>query len=178
MAKPFTLVTSAQAKGTLARRFIPLADSLRDLLTKFGLRSYSVSICTIEWTGGSRGAGTPVTRSELEILPTPKIDTFDTLTEFAQPIGLLESGTIELSQVSGRFTEEQLRGFDPATGNDIPPNIEFFYEVIFFPTDGAPGVRRRFYPRSAPTYYPGKLQWKIRLEKSNADRARNGDPDG
>lgn len=173
MAKRFTEVTSSQAKKTLARRFVPLADSLRDLLTKFGLRSYKVTIVRVEWSGGKRGRGTACVISELVLLPTPKISSFDALTELVQPVGLEELGSVELSQISGSFTEEQLRGTSNE-GDPIPPNQEFYYEVEFHPHDGPP-QKRRFYPRSAPTYSPGGLQWRIRLEKANEDRARNGD---
>jgi len=173
MPKRFTEVTSSQAAKTLARRFVPLADSLRDLLTKFGLRSYKVTIVRVEWSGGKRGRGTPVVLSERIILPTPKISNFDALTELVQPIGLEELGSVELSQISGTFTEEDLRGTSKE-GDAIPQNQEFYYEVEFFPHDG-PSQKRRFFPRSAPTYAPGGLQWRIRLEKANEDRNRNGD---
>lgn len=173
MAKRFTEVTSSQAKKTLARRFVPLADSLRDLLTKFGLRAYKVTIVRVEWSGGKRGRGTPAVVSELVLLPTPKISSLDALTELVQPVGLEELGSVELSQISGNFTEEQLRGTSNE-GDSIPPNQEFYYEVEFFPHDG-PSQKRRFFPRSAPTYKPGGLQWVIRLEKANEDRQRNGD---
>jgi hypothetical protein len=175
MPKRFTEVTSSQAKKTLARRFVPLADSLRDLLTKFGLRAYKVTIIRVEWSGGKRGRGTPGIIEERTILPTPKISSFDALTELVQPVGLEELGSVELSQISGTFTEEQLRGTSNE-GDSIPQNQEFFYEVEFFPHEG-PSQKRRFYPRSAPTYFPGRLQWSIRLEKANEDRARNGDPE-
>jgi hypothetical protein len=173
VARRFTEVTDSQAKKTLARRFIGLADSLRDLLTRFGLRSYKVTIVRVEWTGGRRGRGVPVVLSEKVILPTPKISNLDALTEVVQSVGLAEMGSIELSQISGTFTEEDLLGTS-ADGSPIPPNQEFFYEVEFYPHDGPP-QRRRFFPASAPTYMPGRLQWSIRLEKSNEDRARNGD---
>jgi len=175
MAKRFTEATSAQAKKSLARSFIPLADSLRDMLTKFGLRAYKVTIVRIEWSGGKRGRGTPVTVDEKVILPTPKISSLDSISEVLQPVGLEELGSLELSQVSGSYTEEDLRGFTEG-GDDIPPNQEFFYEVEFFPNNGN-AQKRRFYPVSAPTYFPGRLQWTIRLNKANEDRARNGDPE-
>jgi hypothetical protein len=174
MPKRFTEVTSSQAAKTLARRFVPLADSLRDLLTKFGLRAYKVTIVRVEWTGGKRGRGLPVVLSENIILPTPKISSFDALTELVQPIGLEELGSVELSQISGTFSEDDLRGFTK-DGDGISPNQEFFYEVEFYPNDGPP-QKRRFYPKSSPVYFPGRLQWSIRLEKSNNDRDRNGDP--
>lgn len=175
MAGRFTTVTSSQAKGTLARRFIGLADSLRDLLTKFGLRAYKVSIVRIEWSGGRRGRGTPVVVDERVILPTPKIAPMDSLQEVLQPVGLEEVGSLELTQISGTFSEEDLRGYS-AAGDGIPINQEFFYEVEFFPNEGV-AQKRRFYPASAPTYYAGRLQWSIRLVKANEDRARNGDPE-
>ena len=56
-------------------------------------------------------------------------------------------------------------------GDAIPPNQEFFYEIEFFPNEGT-AQKRRFYPKGAPTYFPGKLQWRIRLEKANEDRER------
>lgn len=174
MAPKFTTVTSKQAASTLARKFIPLADSLRDLLTKFGLRSYKVSMVRVRWSGGARGAGTPTVELEEVMLPTPKLSGLDALTEINQPIGLDELGSIELSQISGRYSEDQLLGFAPG-GRDIEPDVEFFYEIEFFPSADGPSHRRRFNPRSAPTYHAGGLQWSIRLEKGNADRERNGD---
>lgn len=176
MAPKFTTVTSQQASKTLARKFIPLADSLRNMLTKFGLRAYRVTMVRIRWSDGARGAGTPTVELEEVMLPTPKIGSLDGLTEINQPIGLDEQGSIELSQISGRFTEEQLLGLE-ADGREIDPEVEFFYEVEFFPATATEGShKRRFYPRSAPVYMPGRLQWSLRLEKGNADRERNGDP--
>ncbi len=176
MPKRFTTVTTNQAKNTLARRFIPLADSLRDLLTKFGLRSYRVSFLRIAWSGGKRGRGTPTIIEETTILPTPKISSLDAVSELLQPIGLSEVGSIQLSGISGTYTEEQLLGLSPE-GDDIPPDQEFFYEVEFFPNDGA-SKKRRFFPKGVPNYAAGRIQWTIALEKANDDRARNGDPEG
>lgn len=174
MATKFTTVTSLQAKNTLVRRFVGLADNLRDLLTRFGLRTYKVSLVTIEWTGGKRGKGTPViVKGPTPILPTPKITAMDSLAEELQSVGLEEVGTIELSQISGTFTEEQLRGFSPE-GDPIEPAQEFFYEVEFFPNNGL-AQKRRFYLKGVPTYFPGRLQWQVRLEKDIQDRDRNGD---
>jgi hypothetical protein len=177
MATKFTQVTTQQAKNTLARDFIGLADDLRDMLTQFGLRTYSVSTVRIQWSGGKRGRGTPVVTEQNSILPTPKIGSLDGLQELVQNVGISEIGSLELSQVSGRFTEEQLRGFSEA-GEGLPQDTEFFYEIEFFPNDTGPSRKRRFTVMGAPTYFPGRLQWSVRLEKSNDDRARNGDPQG
>lgn len=174
MAK-FTQVTSQQTKKTLARRFVPLGDRLRDLLTKFGLRTYRVTLVTIKWSDGARGVGTPSVVKEELILPTPKLLDMATLTELVQPIGLDEAGSIEVSQISGRYTEDQLMGRDE-DGADIPEDSEFFWELEFPRLDGKPGEKRRFFPRGAPMYHPGRLQWVVRLEKGHADRQRGGDP--
>jgi hypothetical protein len=173
VATKFTEVDDRQAATTLARDFIGLADDLRDLLTQFGLRTYRVTRVRVEWSGRSRGAGVPTVVAEDVMLPTPKIE-LDPVGEFLQPIGLTEQGAITLSQVSGRFSEEDLRGFDSATADGITGNAEFYYEIEFFPHTG-PAVRRRFYPRGAPVYHPGRLQWSMRLERSSADRQRDGD---
>ncbi len=174
MPKRFTEVSSSQAKKTLARGFIGLADSLRDMLTRFGLRTYKVTIVKVEWSGNRRGRGTPQVVSELVVLPTPKISAVDSLSEIVQSGGGLESGTLELTQISGRFSEEQLRGLG-SDGEAIPPNQEFFYEIEFFPHEG-PSVKRRFIPSGPPAYYPGRLGWSIKLARSYDNRDRNGDP--
>lgn len=174
---PFTTVSTRQAKGTLARDFIGLADDLRDMLTQFGLRTYKVSMVRVRWSGGRRGRGAASQVEVTPILPTPKISSLDALQELAQSVGVDELGAIDLSQVSGTYTEDQLRGF--RDGDGIPADEEFFYEVEFFPADGGPTKKRRFFPRGAPTYAPGRLQWSVRLEKANEDRNQlNGDPEG
>lgn len=174
MAK-FTEITSNQLKRTLARKFIPLGDRLRDLLTKFGLRTNRTSLVFIQWSGGQRGVGTPTVISEELILPSPKINDLSILSADVQDLGINEQGQIEVSEISGRYTEEQLMGRS-ADGSDTPEDTEFFWEIEFPKPDGTPGEKRRFFPRSAPSYEPGKLQWRLRLERSTDDRARNGDP--
>lgn len=176
MAKPFTKVTGQQIQNSLARKFVPLADSLRDLFTKFGLRPYIVRMVRVAWNGIERGVGLPQVESAVVIEPTPKITDFTALQEIVQPIGLDEIGGILLSEVSGRYTEEELKGLKPGE-TEIPPHIEFFYEIEFPRIDNAPVVKRRFFIRSAPAYESGRLQWSLRLEKSTEDRALNGDPE-
>lgn len=175
MAKFFD-PTSVQLNKTLARRFIPLVDQLRDLLSKFGLRPYKVRIVRAKWSGGERGVGTLSEISELVLLPTPRIHDLISLTEIVQPVGLDEIGAVMLDEISGRFTEDELMGRD-SDGSQIPLDEEMFYEVEFPRPDGKAGPRRRFFPRSAPHYAAGKLQWMVHLEKVHEDRARVGDPE-
>lgn len=176
MAK-FTVVTGQQIRKSLARRFVPLGDSLRNLLTKFGLRTYRVTLVTVQWSGGERGVGTPVVIKEEMVLPTPKLSDLSGITEIVQPVGLDEVGQLFVSQISGRFTEDQLMG-RASDGSDIAHDTEFFWEIEFpSPDDGAPGEKRRFFPRGVPKYEPGRLAWTVRLEKSHEDRTRGGDPE-
>lgn len=173
MAARFTEATQRVVQASLARRFVPLADNLRDLLTRFGLRQYAVSTVRVRWSGGRRGVGVAEVVESVPLLPVPRLAPLDGLSEVAQSVGLEEVGSLELSKVSGRYTEEQLRGY--REGGAVPVDEEFFYEVTFFPQGAAP-QRRRFYPRSPPAYHAGRLQWTIRLEKSNEDRdAATGD---
>lgn len=176
MAKVFTKVNPQQMQKSLARKFVPLADSLRDLFTKFGLRPFVVRLMRVRWNGEERGIGVAEVDSEVIIEPTPKISDLTALTELVQPVGLDEVGGLLLSEISGRYTEDELKGLKPGE-TEIPPNVEVFYEIEFPRLDGAPSVKRRFFFRSAPYYNSGALQWSIRLEKSGEDRALNGDPE-
>jgi hypothetical protein len=175
---PFTDPTGLDLKSTLQRKLIPTADKLRDILTKFGMRPYTVKIFRVKWSGGARGVGTPyiIQGSELHLLPTPKMTDLNAVQEIVQPVGLDEIGSIQVSQISGQFTEEQLRGLGP-DGSEPPPDEEVFYEIEFLRSDGLPGQRRRFQLRGAPQYYAGRFQWIIQLEKAHEDRSRAGAPE-
>lgn len=166
--------TAMDLKKTLAQRFIPLADDLRNLLTKFGLRPYKVRILRIRWANGLRGTGAAVVDDALDILPTPLVQDLSTMTAIVQPVGLDEIGTIIVSEISGRFTDEQLRFLD-RDGRQPGPDEEVFWEIEFPRLDGRPSDKRRFMLRSAPMYFSGRLQWQVRLERAHHDRARNGD---
>lgn len=172
MAK-FTEVTAQQLKKTLVRSFIPLADSLRDLLTKFGLRIYKVTIIRVQWSGGKRGIGAASVITSTPILPTPLIGDLNSLTAFIQSVGTDELGSLSISKISGRFTEEELRGLSKQ-GEEIPDDEEVYWEVEF-PNQTGDALKRRFLMRAAPVYSPGSFQWTVRLERSHEDRARNGD---
>ncbi len=171
--RPFTNLSGLDLSNTLARKLIPVADTLRDLRTKFGMRPYEVHIIRTRWTGGERGLGEEYTKSDLVILPTPRLVDLTSLAEIVQPIGLDEIGIVTLDEISGRFTEDQLRGFhDDGTPPDADENV--FYEVVFPQTDGSTGnaQRRRFFPVSAPHYTAGKFEWVLRLERARPDRPR------
>ena len=174
MVQKFTNPSSMQVGKSLARKLIPVADKLRDLFTKFGMRPYRVRIVRVRWSGERRGVGVPLVEATLDLMPTPLVQDLTTLTEIVQAVGLDEVGSIILSEVSGSFTDDQLRFVDK-TGQPQDPNEEVFYEIEFPRPDGLPGARRRFYLRSAPHYNAGRFQWQMRLEKAHENRSRTGD---
>jgi hypothetical protein len=171
----FTVIDGKPLARTLGQRLIHVADQVRDLFTAFGLRPYKVRIVRVRWAGGRRGEGAPVIEKTLDLLPTPLITDLSGLTEIVQPVGLDEVGGITLSEVSGRFTEDELR-FVERDGTPMGADEEIFYEIEFPPVEGRQhSIRRRFFPNSAPFYAASRFQWSVRLEKAHEDRQRNGD---
>lgn len=167
--------TAMELSKTLGQRLIPVADRIRDLHTQFGLRPYKLRIVRVRWATGERGRGLPVVEKEIDILPTPLVQDMSTMMEIVQPVGLDEVGTIIVSEISGRFTDDDLR-FADSDGTPLGPDEEVFYEIEFPRTpDGLPGDKRRFFMRSAPMYFAARFQWQLRLEKTHPDRLRNGD---
>lgn len=171
--KPYTDLSGLDLSKTLAQKLIPVADFLRDLRTRFGMRPYEVHVIRTKWTGGERGVGEEYVDSDVTILPTPRIMDMSALQEIVHPVGLDEVGQVTLDEVSGRYTDDQLRGHhDDGTPPTEDENV--FYEVVFPLPDGKSGNvdRRRFFPTSAPHYSAGKFEWWVRLERSHPDRPR------
>lgn len=173
--REFTDPTKMSLSNTLAQTLIPVADSIRDIYSQFGLRPYKLSILRVRWSGGERGRGTPHVASTLPITPTPLVQDLSTMTEVLHPVGLDEVGVVSVSEISGRFTDDQLRFLDE-DGEPPSPDEEVFYEIEYPQPDGNSSVKRRFFLRGAPHYSSGRFQWSIRLEKANEDRSRIGDP--
>lgn len=170
----FTRVRGMDVRRTLASKLTPTADRIRDLYTSFGLRPYIVQQVRVRWSEGHRGRGTPEVIRLREILPTPLVVDMATMTELTGPVGVDELGVVAVTQISGRFTEEQLRGFDDA-GKPTSKDEEFFYELEFPERSGQPGMIRRFTLDAAPMFRADQFQWKLRLARAHGDRARNGD---
>lgn len=170
----FTQLTPGQMRRTLGQNLIPVADTLRNLLTDFGLRPYTVTLLQTRWSSGERGEGVEVIIGQCPLLPTPRITDLTEVANIVTAAGLAEQGEIVLSRISGSYTEEQLRGIWP-DGQQTEPDSQFFYEVQFPEVaTGFPGERRRFFPTSAPYYDAPGLQWRIKLRKQRDDRSRDG----
>lgn len=170
----FTKLRSGEFRKTLAGKLQRPVDKIRDLNTKFGLRNYTVTIFRTRWSGAVRGRGEESIIFQQDILPTPLVADLGSITEMLTIHGLNEVGTIQISEVSGQFTEDALMGIDPE-GFEPLDTDNVFYEIEFMRTDGKPGVKRRFELRGAPTFRPEQFQWLLSLEKINDNRSRTGE---
>ncbi len=174
----FTNLINGEYNRTLARKLVPVADSLRDLLTKAGLRPYVLRLVWTEWTRGMRDEGTEEVVRMVQILPTPKVQAVETLEEVVRAVGTEEFGEILVTQISARYTENFLRGFGE-DGSETPANQSFYYEIEFPNENGTfPGIKRRFTLQGAPALYPGRFGWELKLRKAIANRGLDGIPQG
>lgn len=170
----FTVLSRGEFPSTFVGHCIPIADRLRDILTKVGLRPYIVRLVWTQWTGsvGLRGRGVEENLREQMLLPTPKIAPLSELDASSQVVGDTEIGDLMLTQISGRYSEDFLSGRG-SDGAAIPKDQNFFYEIEFPDADGRfPGIRRKFTLSSAPTLRAGGLQWQVQLTKALPNRAR------
>ena len=173
----FTSLRGSQYQGTLVGKLIPCVDKIRDLLTVAGLRPYIVRLVYTRWSDGERGWGTEQVVSETDILPTPFVENLDALDTSVTIVGSEEYGSIRVSQISGRFIEDELVGRLP-DGTSIPSDTNFYWEVEFPNKDGQfPGIKRRFEVAGTPTFKPGSFEWVITLVRAGENRTRNGTPE-
>jgi hypothetical protein len=108
-------LTPEQAKRTLANRFGGLADRMRQLNTRFGVRPYRVFLRWTMWNGSGplpeRGEGDELDVLTIEVLPTPKLINLDSLSFSFWHAGQIPVGSVRLEEISiARFTEDILLG--------------------------------------------------------------------
>lgn len=168
----FTVLDQVSAGRTLLRSLVPCVDQIRDLYTQFGARSYQVAMVRTKWSGGERGMGHESVLSEELVLPTPLVAALSGVDRTAQQFGLAETGSVQVSQISARYTEDQLVGLG-AGGERIPEDESFYWEVRAIVSDGTV-ARRRFFPQSVPSLDMLKLEWTVTLTKAGEDRGRSG----
>lgn len=171
-----TVLEGPEIGCTLVSSLAGTVDCVRDLYTSLGARPYQVMLVWTSWSGGARGRGVEeVVREEL-ILPTPKISDLTDLRRDLSSVGTDESGSIRVTEISPKYTEDYLLGRSD-DGAAIAADQNFYWEVRFPRVDGL-GVRRRFVPKSAPSLDALAFQWKISLLKASEDRMRTGDVRG
>ena len=152
-----------QAANSLAHRFAPRADRLRQLATRFGIRPYR---CWLVWTkssGAGVGAGRSTEVSRHEVLPTPKVRT--NLSRTLLSGGIVPMGSVELTEVSASLTYEHLVGRDlPARGEvSAPGPYEFHWELAEDGRDGSSPRPQRYRVFGEPMRDAGNVNWKLTL---------------
>jgi hypothetical protein len=159
---------------SLVRGLSCLADDMRDLYTSLGARAYEVHLVHTQWSGGQRGLGVQNVLSDVVLLPTPLVTSFDGLATELLAVGSNEQGTLRVSQISPRYDEFTLRGW--INGEPLDEGINFFYEVYFpQPLGQTIGPRRRFTVSGIPEYRPLEFQWVLTLTKANSNREPDGE---
>lgn len=170
----FSMLRPGDFAKTLTGRMTPVVDRIRDLLTPVGQRPYSVRLVWTRWSEGERGEGTEEVIREFMLLPTPKVGDLEEIESVTTSVGSEEFGEIEISEISGRFTEDFLLGRDE-NGQDIPKDQQFYWEVEFI-SSGPPGavnIRRRLEPSGTPNYDPQMLGWKLKMVRAGENRRRD-----
>jgi hypothetical protein len=158
---------------TLTRTLTPCVDAIRDLSTCLGARPYQVLMVRTRWSGGERGVGLEELVSETYVLPTPKIENLTAINTVLETIGSQEQGFLSITQISARYTEDELCGRE-AGGVAIGEDENFYWEVRLLQSDGY-GWRRRFIVNAAPYLDMLNNQWNVKLIRVVADRERTSE---
>lgn len=193
-------LTPLQARATIAHRLAPTIDRIRQIATNLGTRPHRVFLTWTRWTGEARGEGAEELVGQLEVLPTPRVDSLDKLSFSLYAAGSLPVGSIQVSEISAAaFTEDLLSGrripaearccreedaasasgaIVPTTaqlagGEEVPFPYDFFYEVVEDGRGDVPPARNRFRLLSKPFRRAGKVDWTIMLEREDPDRERD-----
>ena len=148
-----------------------VADEMRQLQTDLGARPYRVFAVVVEHSGGEEGRGNPRVVSEVELLPTPLVSQRGVRTALG-PGGKSERGYATISEVSTRYTEEQIqRSFHV---KPLTEKHEAFYEVRLDGRDGKEATRRRYTLRDVPELDAENYQWVLRMSSQDERRTPSG----
>lgn len=98
------------ARLKLAQRLAPRVDKLRQRLTDFGLRVYSVDLVWTKWTGLERGAGDEYEIARVPIRPNPLVEDLTSVSLSPFAAGILPVGSVRLSQITATLFFENLIG--------------------------------------------------------------------
>ena len=168
-----------QARRSLANRLYPIADRLRQFCTTFGIRPYRVFLVWTTFDGDERGEGTEREIARHELLPTPKIAELTSLAENAYSAGVLSTGTLRVDKISAGFTAAELTGLAVPGMNqqpDMPPRVDFWYEVREDGRGTDQPVPLRFRLSGVPYRAAGKVSWTVMLERQDEATGMDGVP--
>jgi hypothetical protein len=185
-----------RAKASLANRLGRVADNVRQIATRLGTRPYRVWLHWIRWSGAERGEGFACSIAKVEILPTPKVDTLDSVSFSIFHAGTIPSGSVRVSEISVQyFNEDHLRGLlipdlewteahgplpavsDRAgtNGGTICQPFEFFWEVVEDGRNNRAPEKKAFRLLSNPMLQSERAQWTAMLERISPDELRFGE---
>jgi hypothetical protein len=168
---------------TLAGRLVPLADRLRGLKARFGVRPYRVFLVHAVWTGGKRGVGHKQLTSRVEIIPPPRVTDLAAVNRRLRATGLNEEGDVRIDEISAKYAEDDLMGRTPDLQNPeerrtLRQDVEFWWEIHEARAVGVPPAIRRFSPpNTVPMLKRDDMQWRVTLTRQAEDRARSGATD-
>lgn len=178
-----------------------MADRLRQLNTRFGLRSRRVFLVWCQYVGEERGEGPVVEVERRELLPTPRVSDATAITRRPIGLGIVPEGSLRIDQISaGAYTEDNLRGLaipvDVETTSPVLPGTstqvsglpmlpavkqpwDFYYEIVEDGRGDSPPARRRYKLLASPWRNEAGLQWGVYVEPEmgDADRAGNNTDD-
>lgn len=167
-----TLRPERNPRQSLVEGLGGVVDQMRQLYTAFGLRPYRVFSVVVRWTGGRIGYGEAVRESVEEIRPTPKVD-LSGLDADMKSAGRTEAGTVRITQISPRYTEDDIRGLFFL--QPLPPGRQGFWEVRIDSRDGQPLVRRiKVY--GVPWRRAERFGWECRFIRQDEPPTRTGAP--
>lgn len=102
---------------------VSVVDELRgELHPEFGIRAYRTHVVRRTWSGASVGQGR-YTEVVTELLPQPKVWTWDGIRWGLEACGLNEMGEIKLTEVSLTYTEAEL------TGGELGANEQWLVRI-------------------------------------------------
>lgn len=172
MPKP-RLLTPGQAKASLANRLGGRVDRIRQISTNLGIRPYTVWLTWLKYPG-RRGQGVPTLYKRVALLPNPKVTNIDTLNYVSTSLGSLPIGSVRVDKVSVTYTEDFLQGRDSGQ-DEVPEDIEFFYEIVQDGRGDEPAQRTKYRIASPPYLQAGKVGYSLVLERiGGSDLDRNG----
>lgn len=160
------------AAKTLGESIGPAIDQIRQIPTDLGLRPYRVWLVHWMWPE-RRGVGVPREISRIEMLPTPVVSDMTGIPFNLAAVGLTEGGGVSLSNVSQRYSEDDLTGRSPLMRDTVrtktsKSTMEFFYEIgERRATDPSP-KRRRFVVSGVPMLNRTGMRWRVNLTKAES----------
>lgn len=194
MPRPAPLTGPEGAKRSLAHRLTRVADRLRQLNTRFGLRSKRIFLVWTTWSGVERGEGVEVLLAQVELLPTPRVSDLTAIARRPFPPGIFPEGALRVDQISaGAYTLDVLNGKSiPRATTSAPradvgqgvngktiekasnPRIDFWYELQEDGRGDDPAERQRYRVFGGPSRSEGSLYWAVNLERADESRNRLG----